>query len=48
MIYLRDFIEILEAVHSQATEQAAGRKSFPELLDRLITVKLIVQEARNI
>ena len=47
-ITMDDFIKNLGEVHKEATEQAAGKQSMADLLDRLINIKLIVQEARNI
>lgn len=49
-ISFSDFTKNLEMVHKNLTgeERIGRRKSFSELLNRLIAIKLITQEARNI
>ncbi len=48
-ITLEDFKDSIGSMHSDVKEgKTAAGKNYPALLNRLITVKLILQEARNI
>jgi parvulin-like peptidyl-prolyl isomerase len=48
-ITMEEYIKALESVHSEAVEGGTAKKvNYSAILGRLITTKLIIQEARNI